>query len=336
MGKNKMLRKINNLNFLILLFALMALMGFNLISGANLLQAQTSYSIWPNPVTPVGFFPEAQSVEVGLKFRVNSPGYITGIRFHKDALNTGTHVGNLWTSAGTNLASVTFIEETASGWQQMALPSPVLIAANTTYVVSYHTDAGESADPGFFSTQSVVNGPLTALQNGGTDGFNGVYSVGLAPGTFPNLDSSGANYWVDVVFTPLPLTLTTSSLPNGVQGVAYTASLAASGGIGAYTWSIASGNLPANLSLNTSTGAITGTPTAAGTSNFTVQVTDSATPTPVTTTKALSIIIAGPLTITTVSLPNGVQGVAYTASLAASGGNGATPGRSRAGIYRRI
>ena len=80
-----------------------------------------------------------------MKFQASVPGTITGIRFYKGATNTGTHVGTLWTSTGTLLGSVTFTNETASGWQQATLPTPVTIQANTTYVVSYHTTVGRYA-----------------------------------------------------------------------------------------------------------------------------------------------------------------------------------------------
>jgi hypothetical protein len=76
--------------------------------------------------------------------------------------------------------------------------------------------------------------------------------------------------------TPGPLTITTTSLPAGTVGTAYTTTLAATGGTPAYQWSLASGTLPAGLTLATSTGVIAGTPTAPGTSSFTIQVIDSA------------------------------------------------------------
>jgi len=115
------------------------------------------------------------------------------------------------------------------------------------------------------------------------------------------------------------LTITTTSpLPDGILGTAYSATLAASGGTIPYTWSVSAGALPAGLSLNSGSGSITGTPTAAGTTNFTAQVADSASG---TTTKQLAITVnAAPLTITTTSLPNGALGTAYSTTLAASGG----------------
>lgn len=120
---------------------------------------------------------------------------------------------------------------------------------------------------------------------------------------------------------PPPLAITTSSLPNGTAGTAYSATLDATGGVQPYSWSISSGTLPAWAKLDSSTGVISGMPNAAGTTNFTVKVTDSESPT-VSVTKALSIVIAPApaLTISTSSLPNGNEGTAYTATLAATGG----------------
>jgi len=70
--------------------------------------------------------------------------------------------------------------------------------------------------------------------------------------------------------------ITTASLPAGTVGTAYSASLAASGGTTPYTWSVASGTLPAGLTVSSTSGIISGTPTAAQTANFTVQANDSA------------------------------------------------------------
>ena len=78
---------------------------------------------------------------------------ITGIRFYKGSANTGTHVGDLWSSSGTLLATATFTNETASGWQQVNFSSPVSITAGTTYIASYHTNTGHYADtPYYFAT----------------------------------------------------------------------------------------------------------------------------------------------------------------------------------------
>jgi len=71
------------------------------------------------------------------------------------------------------------------------------------------------------------------------------------------------------------LVITSASLPAGTVGSAYAQTLAASGGVAPYTWSVVGGGLPAGLTLGTA-GVLSGTPTAAGTSTFTVSVADSA------------------------------------------------------------
>lgn len=117
------------------------------------------------------------------------------------------------------------------------------------------------------------------------------------------------------------LIVTTTLLPNGSLNVVYSTMLQAAGGTTPYSWSITSGSLPAGLSLNARTGEISGAPVASGTSNFTVQVTDSA-PNTASATQSLSITITSPLIITTTLLPNGMVNVAYNARLQASGGTG--------------
>ena len=115
------------------------------------------------------------------------------------------------------------------------------------------------------------------------------------------------------------LSISTASLPAGTTGTAYNQTLAATGGMTPYTWSVTSGSLPVGISLNASTGAVTGIPTVSGTSSFTVQVTDANN---VKITKALSIVInAGTLTITTASLPDSYVSSSYSQTLTASGGS---------------
>jgi hypothetical protein len=159
-------------------------------------------SIWTSsaaPANPAEADPAA--VEVGTKFRSDVAGTVTGIRFYKGSGNTGTHVGHLWTTTGANLGAVTFTGESATGWQQASLATPVPITAGTTYVVSYYAPVGRyAADEGFYATAGVDRAPLHALTDG-QDGPNGVYRYG-AGGGYPNLSYLSSNYWVDVTFVP--------------------------------------------------------------------------------------------------------------------------------------
>ncbi len=136
-------------------------------------------------------------VELGVKFNAASAGRITGLLFYKGPQNTGTHTAHLWSATGTLLASATFTNETASGWQQVNLATPVGIAAGTTYVVSYHSNGYYSANNNYF-TRAYVASPLTAPSSSSSGG-NGVYAYGTTP-AFPTSTWLSSNYWVDIVF----------------------------------------------------------------------------------------------------------------------------------------
>jgi hypothetical protein len=158
-------------------------------------------SIWPSTAAPaVAADPDLASVELGVKFRSDVAGSITGIRFYKSTANTGTHTGSLWTATGTLLASGTFANETASGWQTLTFGTPVPIQANTTYVASYHAPNGRyAADEQAFAAAGVDRAPLHALRTG-VDGGDGVYAYGSLT-AFPTSTYAATNYWVDVVLT---------------------------------------------------------------------------------------------------------------------------------------
>jgi hypothetical protein len=191
--------------------------------------AATGISLFSGSDTPaVVTVNDPNPVELGVKFQSSQAGNITAIRFYKGPQNTGTHVGNLWsTVSGTLLpgGTATFSNETSSGWQQVNLPSPVPITANTIYVVSYHTNGEYSADDDYFDTAAKTNGPLTAPATGNVAGGNGVYAYG-STSTFPTNTFLGSNYWVDVVFNP------TSSQTWSISGTISPASLGAGATVG--------------------------------------------------------------------------------------------------------
>jgi uncharacterized protein DUF4082/IPT/TIG domain-containing protein len=159
-------------------------------------------SLWNDSSTPVApAVNDGQPIEVGTKFRSEETGDITGLRFYRGPGTTGTFVGHLWASNGTQLAEATF-PDAPPGWQTATLDSPVLIAPDATYVTSYWSSDGYFAlDAGYFSSSGVDNPPLHALQ-AGVDGVNGVYRYGASG--FPS-EGNTANYWADVTFVPQPV-----------------------------------------------------------------------------------------------------------------------------------
>jgi len=157
-------------------------------------------TIWPSSVTPATpSNADTSSVELGVKFTSDVDGQVTGIRFYKGTGNTGTHIGNLWTLTGTRLATVTFTNESATGWQQATFSTPVPITAGTVYVASYLAPTGRyAADSNYFNSAGVDSPPLHALKSGQAGG-DGVYAYG-STSSFPTNTFKAANYWVDVVF----------------------------------------------------------------------------------------------------------------------------------------
>jgi hypothetical protein len=127
-----------------------------------------------------------------------------------------------------------------------------------------------------------------------TDGYAGMYQLRLYTNAPHKTQSSvydsadifiKGKTWTEV-FSAGPLTITTAKLANGTVGKKYSATLAAVGGSGPYTWSLATGSspLPKGLKLSTA-GVISGTPKKAATTNITVEVQAGAS----SATKALSI-----------------------------------------------
>jgi hypothetical protein len=184
------------------------------------------YSIWPSDSLPALVDAGTDGpVELGVKFRSDVAGYVSGVRFYKSPANTGVHVGNLWTSTGERLATVTATAETDTGWQELTFPAPVPVQANATYVVSYFCPyAHYSGTLDYFATTGVDAPPLHAPATDEAGG-NGVFAYG-GTSVFPTFTYRSLNYWVDVVFiaSPPPSTTTTTTtvpttttIPAGCQ-----------------------------------------------------------------------------------------------------------------------
>jgi hypothetical protein len=139
-------------------------------------------------------------------------------------------------------------------------------------VLSHASDLAVSVDSGF---TELADSPLATV--GGNAYAHKIQATGASENPKWTMGEGERLTAVMAVFAPSAApTVSTTSLPSGVVGDAYSQTLAVTGGTGSITWSIVSGALPAGLSLNASTGAITGTPTTAGASSFTVRATDSA------------------------------------------------------------
>jgi transcriptional regulator CtsR/regulation of enolase protein 1 (concanavalin A-like superfamily) len=213
----------------------------------NVVDNPAGNSLWPPDLAPMIFDqPDVPSVELGVRFGSDRDGWIKAIRFYKCVTNTGTHLANLWTNNGTLLASATFINETAYGWQEVQLPTPVPITAGAVYVASYHFDSGHfSMIPLFFAGRGYDRPPLHAPADG-VSGFNGVNHVGSS--AFPTATFASANYMVDVVFTPslsvdtVAPSVTTVSPANGATGVSTQTSISAQFSEAMAPWTVGSPN----------------------------------------------------------------------------------------------
>jgi uncharacterized repeat protein (TIGR03803 family) len=193
-----------------------------------------------------------------------------------------TYGGDTYNASSSNSAPVnispavlTVTANTLSVQQGSAVPT-------LTYSITgfQYTDTQANATTGapVLSTTATSSSPA------------GMYPITITQGTL-----AAANYTFNFVngtltVTPAALGITTTVLPVGMVKTAYTSTLAATGGVAPYTWSVTAGALPAGLSLNAASGVISGKPTSPGVSSFTVSVADSESM-PMTATAALSIAV---------------------------------------------
>lgn len=146
-------------------------------------------SLWlPDTVPSSDNLDDSVGYELAQQIQSNVNGSITAIRYYKASLETGTHIGKIWSSTGTLLASVTFADETASGWQEQSLTTPLAITANSSYIVSVNINQYYVVT-NYPTPETFVRGDLS----GASGGFFG--SVGNFPTT-----SFNNNYFRDIVF----------------------------------------------------------------------------------------------------------------------------------------
>lgn len=233
-------------------------------------------------------------------------------------------------AAGTSSFTVQATDATPT-----TVTKTLALTINTAPVIATSALPGGAVNTAYSTTVTATGGtaPLVWSSSGlpaglSLDSATGVLSgTPSAPGTasvaLTVTDSAGASQskTIPLTVSATALTITTNSLPNGALNSAYSIALGASGGSGTgYTWTLAAGSPPAGLNLSAA-GVISGTPTAAGSSSFTVRVTDSVQS---TATKLFTItVVNSALTITSVSpLAQALAGNFYITTLQASGGSG--------------
>jgi len=204
--------------------------------------------------------------------------------------------------------------------QQGTAYNATLAASGGTTPYSWSVSAG-SLPSGLSITPAsgAISGTPTAS---GTYNF----TVEVTDSTKPTAQTATKSLTLTMTVAAQPIAITTTSVPSGTVGDAYSTTLAATGGTTPYSWSISSGALPGGLTLSTS-GTISGTPTASGSFNFTAKVTDSTTPTAQTATQSLTITVASSGTsgpVISPATPTVNQGATTTFTCGSNCGTGGT------------
>lgn len=186
------------------------------------------------------------------------------------------------------------------------------------------------------ATNAPVSGATVTLNTGvtATTGANGYYDFGDLPaGTYSiSVGKSGyqavsksslsvtgsASAKADLLLpTTGVLNINTTTLFSATVSEAYSQRVLVTGGTAPYSFGVVSGTLPTGLTLDSSTGAISGTPSGTGSYTFNIRVTDS---TVAFSERTFTIYLTPTLAISTASLPRGSNGVAYSQTIAATGG----------------
>jgi hypothetical protein len=153
-------------------------------------------TFWPPtlPGRPVLDEQDAEPIEVGLRFRTDRDGYVTGMYFYRNAANTGPQVAHMWSADGKLLAEAT-LTGSADPVPRIAFNPPVPVQAGAGYVVSYYTPTGHYASSIDYFSGAVVRAPFEAIYD--ENGTAGVYRYG---GGFPDETWEASNYWLIPIF----------------------------------------------------------------------------------------------------------------------------------------
>jgi sugar lactone lactonase YvrE len=237
---------------------------------------------------------------------------------HNQRVRKITPGGLITTIAGNGVAGFKGDGGAATG-AQLNLPKGVAVDGAGNVFIS---------DTGNHRIRKVsTNGIITTIAGTGNAAYSG--DGGLAIDADLNgpsgmqVDKAGNLYFADsnnnavrVLRMMTPLSVAAATLPVAVPGVAYSQSVAATGGALPYVWSLISGSLPSGLTLSTG-GVISGSPSSAGTYDFTLKVLDESGS---TAAQAFRIRVVAPLTINAVSQSPAILGANYSQTLNASGG----------------
>jgi hypothetical protein len=269
---------------------------------------------------------DPSSLNLGVKFTAATSGSVTGIRFYKSAANSGTHIGALWSAGGTQLATATFVNETASGWQYATLSSPVAVTAGTTYVASYFDPNGHYSATASGLSSAISNPPLQAVSNATSS--NGVYTY-AASSAFPTSSYNATNYGVDVLFAPAPPgQVTNVSATAGRNAATVTWSAPASGGQTAYTvipYIGSTAQTPVQVNNASATSATVNGLTAGTAFTFTVQASNA-------TGSGPASAHSNPVTPTGATAPDAPAGVSATPATSSAQVSWTTPNANGSAI----
>ncbi|HEU0300766.1 MAG TPA: DUF4082 domain-containing protein [Longimicrobium sp.] len=138
--------------------------------------------------TPADVLDAAPGWEVGTRFITYVDGRITGFRFYKAPGECGSHTARLWNESGQQIASATFTNETASGWQRVTTTAKFIPAGS--YMVSVNTNCKQAKTFAWFTNNGEID-------RGWGTAYGGAY--GQPTGSMPG-SNSGSSFFVDVYF----------------------------------------------------------------------------------------------------------------------------------------
>ncbi|WP_219949289.1 DUF4082 domain-containing protein [Salinibacterium sp. M195] len=181
----------------LLIAGAVSLSGQAVARTADHASAATSTNIWgDSKPTGAALDTDPLGAELGTTFIPAVDGQATAIRFYKVKGVTGKHTGSIWDADGTQMATVTFTDESDSGWQTATLSKPVSLTSGTSYVVSYRVPAG-----GYYAATENFSGKSSSEHLDVSRSNSGVYSYSQS-GSHPRSQWRSSQYWADLTFVP--------------------------------------------------------------------------------------------------------------------------------------